>query len=49
MNEYKVKNKFTGIVMLVQAETKYHAINKAMSLSSYVYGHDTFKDFKIIK
>lgn len=45
MNEYKVKNKQNGFVYIVRAETKHHAINKAIERVSYSL---SYNDFKII-
>ena len=46
MNEFKVKNKLNGFVYIVRAETKHHAINKALERVCYSL---TYKDFTVIK
>jgi len=46
MQEYKVKNKLNGFVYIVRAETKHHAINKALERVSFSL---SYNDFKVIK
>lgn len=45
MSEFKVKNKLNGFVYVVRAETKHHAINKALERVNYSLA---YKDFKVI-
>lgn len=46
MNEYKVKNKLNGFVYIVRAETKHHAINKAIERDGFKL---SYNDFTVIR
>ena len=43
MSEFKVKNKQNGFVYIVRAETKHHAINKAIERTNYTLSYNSFK------